>query len=186
MSLYMMDFSDFLEHTPTWQYRWLFSQKREVHYILTQWRASDFIKEVELERILRAMAGSVSKGRKSREITLSEAGNKEASVRWLSLDLRSQAMQARVIEYSKDVDGVLDHFVCSVDAGLDVSFKRDSRGKLVAYGFFPLSKGASVRNAVSANGKDAWSALVALMFKCNVLLSELGDEAYQEDEYQFS
>lgn len=181
-----MDFYDFLENTPSWRYSWLARQKAELAYTLVGWKASDFIKIKEQQRIINAMSGSVKKGRKQREYNSGDVPNKGNGVKWLSLDIRNTADQHAIAEYVKDVDHVVDALVVFVDGGYDVSLKRDGRGRPVAYGFLPESGVGGVRSAVSANGRDAYSALAALMYKLEVKLPKYDADQDAADGYEFS
>lgn len=181
-----MDFSEFLENTPHWRLNWLFRQKREIYHEIYVWKASNFIREKSIMERLNIMSKSVRKQREIRQDEKPKTGAASLTTRWHSVDVRNQTDQEAIVEFAKDVDFILDQFVVLVDSGYDISFKRDSRGKPVAYGFLPVSDGAKTRGAISANGQDAYSALAVLMYKLCVKLADKDFPDASDDQWEYS
>ena len=86
--------------------------------------------------------------------------------RWITCDIRSKEHIPALKQQYNDVGDTLDKFVMVIDQGFEIAIKPNDRGSgSVAYLFAPHDNGLPVRHALSANGKDAYYALVSLMYK---------------------
>lgn len=114
-----------------------------------------------------------------------QRGNSQKPAKWLVADVRTREHQAALAEFANDTERVLDHMVELCEFGVDITLKRDNRGKPVCYLFFP-DTGQSFKPAISANAPDGYLALACAIYKfVHVLNGRLDTDEHPTDEFQF-
>lgn len=131
------------------------------------------------------MAREIKNGSKRRGTQESIPVNAK-STKWVNCDVRNAEDKKAIVEFLRDVDGILDSLVVIVDDGHDILLKRGDNDKGAKAMLFCNTKDHPHAGlALSANGTDAFVAIGVLVYKYQVKLSGSLIVQGEDSDYDF-